>query len=706
MRRRGGAVAKIACAALVVCLALSGCGVDEYSDASQDAGEDLTERVASGLSVKAQRGGKTLDIHRSRPAGTKPAGIEANTWTVFVYLCGSDLETDGGAATRDLAEMVGASGSENVRFVVEAGGAKQWRGNVGGKKLCRYVVQDGSIMEVDRAKAGDMGSADTLADFLQWGLKNYPAEHMGIIMWDHGGGSISGVCFDELNQFDSLMLRELDMAFARINPIMWQKFDFVGFDACLMGTLETANVLASYADYMYASQEIEPGTGWEYSSIVEHLAQHPDCTADELGRVVADNYLESTPYASTSTATLSIVDLSQVDDLVQSFYRFSQEMYESGDDAGTLAAMTRGIRQADKFGNNNWLEGYSNMVDLGGIVQACAPVTPSADDVRASLGRAVTYEVHGRSHAAASGLSIYYPLSVGDSSELTAFQSVALNPSYLSYVDRLAHGATYDAGPQFSSYTDDSWYDDGGLWSMLLDDDMLSLMLSMRSAPQWQYVDEHDPTSKIVSFATEPEVDSAGVYWMQFDEDGISNVASVSGLVYAQDADQQRELGETYDVYADWDTGVVQDGFDGKWLSLPDGQSLCLYVVESTEDEVVFTSPVSLNGEDRFLRLHQDLVSGEVTVEGVWGGEGPQGLVDRGSGALNEGDRLVPQYGTDRLVSGTEFVVGADGLSVDYGPLAQGSYRYAFNITDVFGDRLVTDTVEFEIEGGDIYFVM
>ena len=44
MRRRGGAVAKIACAALVVCLALSGCGVDEYSDASQDAGEDLTER--------------------------------------------------------------------------------------------------------------------------------------------------------------------------------------------------------------------------------------------------------------------------------------------------------------------------------------------------------------------------------------------------------------------------------------------------------------------------------------------------------------------------------------------------------------------------------------------------------------------------------------------------------------------------------------
>ena len=42
------------------------------------------------------------------------------------------------------------------------------------------------------------------------------------------------------------------------------KFDFVGFDACLMATYEMAAHMASYADYMVASEELEPGIGWNY----------------------------------------------------------------------------------------------------------------------------------------------------------------------------------------------------------------------------------------------------------------------------------------------------------------------------------------------------------------------------------------------------------------------------------------------------------
>ena len=59
-----------------------------------------------------------------------------------------------------------------------------------------------------------MGDSQTLSDFLTWGVKNYPADHMALILWDHGGGSISGVCFDERNNNDSLYLRELDKALA------------------------------------------------------------------------------------------------------------------------------------------------------------------------------------------------------------------------------------------------------------------------------------------------------------------------------------------------------------------------------------------------------------------------------------------------------------------------------------------------------------
>ena len=240
---------------------------------------------------------------------------------------------------------------------------------------------------------------------------------------------------------------------------------------------------------------------------------------------------------------------------------------------------------------------------------------------------------------------------------------------------------------------------------------LLGAMASMRSVdPRWEYVDEHDATSKVVTFAVEPQVDDEGVYWMQFDEDGVNNVASVSAIVYRQaDDDSVIELGETNEIYADWDKGenqgVVEDAFDGKWLSLPDGQNLCLYIVASSEEEITFTSPIRLNGEGCYLRLHQDVESGKVVVEGVWHGSEESGLVDRGDAELAEGDVIVPLYGTDGAVAGDEYTVPAEGLSVDFGRLPVGSYKYAFSITDVYGDRYVTDQVQFDVEEDGIYFV-
>ena len=96
-----------------VCLCLTAC-MGNYTGSSSSGEETLADRVASGLSIRAERGSKTLDISRVLPGGRRPANVEENSWTVFVYLCGSDLETKGGAATNDLNEMVRASGSSKV----------------------------------------------------------------------------------------------------------------------------------------------------------------------------------------------------------------------------------------------------------------------------------------------------------------------------------------------------------------------------------------------------------------------------------------------------------------------------------------------------------------------------------------------------------------------------------------------------------------
>lgn len=713
--RLGTRILSAALACMLACAGLAACadiyGYDETTGGA--AAVDTT-----GLTVQVERGDKTLDIRRPTPSAKKPAKLDKDSWTVFVYLCGSDLESNGGAATKDLAEMVGGAGSDNISFVVETGGAKQWatRG-ISTSKLGRYLVQNGAIMEVGSASAADMGDPKTLSDFLTWGIANYPAEHMALILWDHGGGTISGVCFDERNNYSSLSLRELDTALSTTLGSMWDKFEFIGFDACLMSTLEAANVLASYGDYMIASQESEPGNGWEYSSIVEYLAKNPSTDGNELGKTICNSYLASLDRNSKGFATLAVVDLSEVDELIQNFYRFSQEMYESGSNQSTLAAMTRGIRNVDNFGSNNWLEGYTNMIDLGGMVQACAGATPSASDVLDSLNHAVTYQVRGTYHAACSGLSTYYPLKLQDSQELAIFQGVAANPSYLAYVDRLAHGATYNGGSQYTSYSDQQWYE-GGLWNVLMSNTGTpEAEQALEEAEEhWDYVDDHSGASEIITYAVKPQVNDQGVYWFQLDQNGLDNAAVVSGLVYevSEGGDDLIALGETYDIYGDWETGTFEDGFEGEWLSLPDGQNLCTYVVDYGEDYVIYTSPIVLNGEDTYLRLRQSLEDGSVEVEGVWNGIGEGGSVDRSATPLQRGDVIIPRYdsfSTDSGESstpyeGNEYTLNVKTLTVDYGYLPDGIYLYDFCIEDVFGDVAITDAAQLQIEeNGDIYFV-
>ena len=694
------------------CLCLSAC-MGNYTGSSSSGGGTLADRVASGLSIRAERGSKTLDISRVLPGGRRPSGIEENGWTVFVYLCGSDLETKGGAATNDLNEMVRATGSSKVRFVVETGGANRWHNRtVSNKKLGRYLIQNGTIKDAGTVRAANMGMSSTLSDFLTWGVKTYPADHMGLILWDHGGGSIAGACFDEPNSSDSLYLREVDEALAATYQTMWEKFEFIGFDACLMSTLETANVLASYADYMIASQESEPATGWEYGSIIEYLAKHPSCTGNELGKSVCNSYLKSVDSSTRGFTTLSVVDLSQIDQLMQDFYRFSQEMYASGDDQGTLAAMSRGIQRAENYGCNNHREGYTNMVDLGGIVEACAEVTPSAQDVLQTLNKAVTYQIRGTYHAAASGLSTYYPLSLNTSKELSIFQTVAVNPSYLSYVDRLAHGATYNGGTPYTQYSGDTFFDENAFWNWLLGN---AQETQQQVEDHWEYVDDHNETSTQVTFAQEPEVDDQGTYWFVFDQHGINNASVVSGLVYmvSEDGTDHIALGETYDVYGDWETGQFSDGFNGHWLSLPDGQSLNLAVESATEDYIVYTSPITLNGTSCYLRMQQNIKSGKVTVEGAWNGVGANGAIDRGVTTIKRGDVIVPQYDAvaandDQATShyeGEPYTVTSKRLNVSYDVLPDGAYLYRFCIKDSFGDSFLTKTARFEIDpDGTIYF--
>lgn len=167
---------------------------DEYDDADYYDDEmfaepsdysDADKAAVYGYTMQLDESGK-LSISRD-DIGSVPMGADG-TWTIFVYLCGTDLESDGGYATYDMEEMLAASTGSNVKFVIQTGGTYFWQNDViASESINRYEICGGEITLVDEQADASMGSADTLSGFLKWGLQNYPAAKMGLVLWNHDG---------------------------------------------------------------------------------------------------------------------------------------------------------------------------------------------------------------------------------------------------------------------------------------------------------------------------------------------------------------------------------------------------------------------------------------------------------------------------------------------------------------------------------------
>ncbi len=664
---------------------------DSSSESGSGSDKKITKQVS--MSVKGTDGKMTI----SRPENKSTPMGDKGKWTIFVYLCGTDLESSGqGSATGDIQQMMEAESSDNVRFVVQTGGTKKWINEVfSANEAERWIVQNQDMQKVGSVPLKNMGSSENLADFLKWGVKEYASEKMGVIFWDHGGGCIQGACVDELNGGDTLDLMEINSAFADVYEGMTDKFEFIGFDCCLMGTAEVANILASYARYFYGSQETEPGTGWDYTTFTNALVKNPTANGAELGKVIADSfYNECASAQQEKECTLTIVDLSKMDDFVIAFNDFSKKLFESA--GNDLKAVVKGVTSADNFGGNNKSEGYTNMVDVGGIISQCSKTVDGSAALEA-LKNCIVYNKNGANHSKASGLSVFYPLKVNEPKDLQTFSKVTVSPYYLSIVDMVAKGFSQNG------YSNAALFDSDGNWDNETETE---------GDDYFNYASEEGGESKLITFAEKAKLSADGTFGFKLDESGKAYTADVSAVILMDlDDDNMVELGQTIDINADWeDTGVVTDQFDGSWLGLPDGQLLAMYVVSSGEEGVVYTSPIFLNGKRTNLRIVRTNES--IVVEGAWDGIDEHGMAAREITKIKEGDKIVPAYfasatNSDKTseLKGKEYTWAKDS-AITFNTMPAGDYYYGFCIEDIFGDTLTTDVQVFRIAAdGKIQFI-
>ena len=355
-------------------------------------------------------------------------GPSRKSWTVMIYMIGSNLESRQGNATKDLEEIDKAGLSfEDFNVVAYTGGAARWIGNV---PCNQNSVLDMSLEGDERIVAAtggnaNMGLPETLSAFLTFCDENYPAEHNALILWDHGGGPLWGYGNDELYDGDSLMLTEMRSAMDASPFSGGRKLDLVGFDACLMASLESMTIWSDYADYYVGSEELEPGDGWNYK-FLQALEDSPE--AGTLTESILSRFEEY--YAGRKSATynpdltLSCVDLSRVGEVNTAMDALGDKMID-GVETGKYAEMVRDRSDSKSFGMTQNTKGevsfYYDLVDVADLAEHMKDQYP---EEAAALIEKVQSAVKGKyaNVDGAGGMTLYYPCkNKGQFSEMNAY---------------------------------------------------------------------------------------------------------------------------------------------------------------------------------------------------------------------------------------------------------------------------------------------
>jgi Ca2+-binding RTX toxin-like protein/methionine-rich copper-binding protein CopC len=365
--------------------------------------KDLAGNAFAGISA-----GGAFDF------STGAAGQE-DTWTILVYMAAdNNLE---GFALEDLNEMESIALPDNVNVVtlVDRGpGYDSSNGDWTDTRL--YLVSaDGSTQNIGSSfdSLGELntGAGSTLTDFINDAVAANPASHYALIVWNHGGG-LSGTAWDDSNGNDNLTLPEM---LAAVQASSVGHFDLIGFDACLQGMVEQAWDMRSVADVVVASQELEPGDGWEYHYFLDDLAADPSLNSFDLAAAIVDAYGQR--YAGEPDTTLSATRTEALDELRDAIDVFTVAAIDAG--SGVIAALLDAAERTTVINR-----GDGDVRDLGSFMRQIgtgnspAAVKAAAAGVLDALDAAIL--AHTGTVAGVDGLSVYLPLESIDDSYLSA----------------------------------------------------------------------------------------------------------------------------------------------------------------------------------------------------------------------------------------------------------------------------------------------
>lgn len=327
-------------------------------------------------------------------------------WTLLVYMVGSDIVDDGIA---DLNEMKAAGSTENINIVTMLGGSKR----EGWQTPTTSTLENGEeISQSFVPSIPNMSNSGNITEFLNWGIANYPAKKYMLIFYNHGG-DIRGFGVDEttgkINSVTDIQQGIANSDFIKNN----NKFELLGFDACLMATFEVQSAFRNFGKYYIASEETEPYHAWNWTPVITAMNAQIGLDGKDLGRLIVDTYLQQSAAEKTEHVTLSVVDLSKITALETAL----EQLLSKLDDDLYLESFLKARGRSEEYHKVISTPEYSDdMVDIGDLVKHLQDQEPGLEadiaNVLAKLKDAVVYEKSDKTRPQATGISMYVPFNV------------------------------------------------------------------------------------------------------------------------------------------------------------------------------------------------------------------------------------------------------------------------------------------------------
>ena len=679
--------------------------------------------VSSGWEYEANTGRLDSTVAaQAREKYTRLLGGGKDTATVMVYMCGTDLESRGGMGTADLQEMLAAQFGGSVNLLVYTGGCAGWKNNrISSDTNQIWRIQNGALTCLEE----DLGSVSmtnpaTLTGFIQYCAQQFPASRYELILWDHGGGAISGYGYDQkFASSGSMGLAEIDKALEDAGV----RFDFIGFDACLMATAENALTLARHADYLIASEETEPGVGWYYTNWLTAFGADPSMPTIQVGQTIADDFVDvCAQKCAGQLTTLSVIDLAELEatlpEPLAGFSKAASELITSRK-YEELSAARSGAREF----------ATSSRIDHVDLVHLARNLGGAAGDALAeAVLDAVKYNRTSSNMTNAYGLSIYFPYQKVSSVDaaVAAYRQIDMDEAYTRCIQQFASleasgqaasGGTASPLPALQGLLGGGSAGGSQMISSLLEaflsggvDSVAGLTGSNTGFLSGGKALELDET---VQYLTENRFASEALAWtagedgtpvLRLDEEQWRLVQCLELNLFYDDGEGYIDLGLD-NVFSFDENGGLLGVNDGTWLAV-NGQPVAYYHETTVDDgeryAITGRTPVLHNGRRAELLLTFDSENPRGYVAGLRTVyvEGETDTVPKSGAGLEAGDTLefLCDYYSydgaylDSYLLGDPVTVGEEGLTISDVPL-EGATQATYRFTDIYHQHYWTPAI-------------